>query len=63
MKYQDLKNKTLQEMNDMVKDLVVRLGELRFNKEQGAVKNLAQINLIKKDIARLKLALSLKHES
>ena len=50
-------------MNDMVKDLVVRLGELRFNKEQGAVKNLAQINLIKKDIARLKLALSLKHES
>ena len=52
MKYTDLKNKDIKELQQIVKDLRVKLGKLRFELANKTLKNFNQLKQTKKDIAR-----------
>ena len=58
MKYTDLKNKDIKELQQMEKDLRVKLGKLRFELANKTLKNFNQLKQTKKDIARVLTAIS-----
>ena len=57
MKYKDLQSKSQAELSEMLKELQVKLGKLRFELTNKSVKDVSQIGKTRKDIARVLTAL------
>jgi len=57
MKANELRNKSVEELNKSVSDLKTELLNLRFQLETGELDNPMRINKVKKDIARVKTVL------
>lgn len=53
MKAKDIKDKTVQEMTEMLKEERIKLGKLRFELSNKTLKDISQIKKTKKDIARI----------
>jgi len=53
MKYSELQNKNKSELAEMLKELKVKLGKLRFDLSASTLKDFSQIKKSKKDIARI----------
>jgi len=53
MKYNEIQNKEIVELEQLEKDLRVKLGKFRFELANKALKNFSQIGKIRKDIARV----------
>lgn len=61
MKYSDLNNKGTQELRERLREEKIKLGKLRFELANKALKDSSQIGKVKKDIARLLTAVKLNH--
>jgi ribosomal protein L29 len=61
MEYRNLENRTDVELKNMLEELRVKLGKLRFELANKTLKNFNEINQVKKDIARVLTALSIHH--
>jgi len=57
MKAKELRNKSVDELNKSVGDLKTELFNLRFQLATGELENPMRINMVKKDIARIKTVL------
>jgi len=57
MKIQDVRNMTDGELNEKLKNLKVELFNLRFSHATGQLTNPMQLNVTKKDIAKIKTVL------
>lgn len=57
MKFSDLQSKSQPELNEMLKELRVKLGKLRFELANKALKDTSQLKKVKKDTARILTAL------
>ena len=57
MKANELRNKSVEELNKSVSDLKTELFNLRFQLATGELDNPMRINKVKKDIARVKTVL------
>jgi large subunit ribosomal protein L29 len=57
MKANELKSKTVSELNGLLVDLKTELFNLRFQLATGQLDNTSRINIVKKDIARVKTVL------
>jgi ribosomal protein L29 len=53
MKIQDIKNKSREELNQLLADLRSKLLKLNFDLAENKVKDISQMNKTKKDIARI----------
>lgn len=53
MKYSELQNKNKSELTEMLKELKIKLGKLRFDLSASTLKDVSQIKKSKKDIARI----------
>lgn len=53
MKVEEIREKTDQELQKILKELREKLMRLRFDMASGKVKNIREIRFIKKDIARI----------
>jgi large subunit ribosomal protein L29 len=53
MKYNEIKKKTKDELNDLLKDLKKENYNLRFQKKNGQLDKTGRIKQVKKDIARI----------
>ena len=60
MKYTELQDKTLEELNTLLKDKKVELFENRMKLRTMQLQDSSVIRKIKKDIARIKTAISAK---
>jgi len=60
MKYTELQDKTLEELNQLLKDKKVELFENRIKLRTMQLQDSSVIRKIKKDIARVKTAISAK---
>jgi len=60
MKYTDLQDKTLEELNQLLRDKKVELFENRIKLRTMQLQDSSVIRKIKKDIARIKTAISAK---
>lgn len=60
MKYSDLNNKGIQELQEELREEKIKLGKLRFELANKALKDSSQISKVKRDIARLLTAIVLK---
>jgi large subunit ribosomal protein L29 len=58
MKYIDLKDKSLQELNEMLKEKKVLLFELKAKLKTMQLTNTAELRATKKDIARIQTAIT-----
>ncbi len=58
MDFKDLKNKTADELKEMLSEYKGKLVELRFKDSNHQLKNVREIRQLKKDIARILTALS-----
>lgn len=54
MKAEDLKGKTVDELEKMLMDLKKQQFNLRFQKSQGTLENTAQVRKVRREIARIK---------
>jgi len=54
MKYNEIKKKTQDELDDLLKDLKKESYNLRFQKKNGQLDKTGRIKQVKKDIARIK---------
>jgi len=64
LKYTDLENKDVKELEQIVKGLRVKFGKLRFELANKTLKNFSQIKQTKKNIARALTALkNPKHQA
>ena len=63
MKYTDLKDKSLEELNDMLKEKKVLLFKLRAKLKTMQLTNPNEIKELKKDIARISTAISANKKS
>jgi large subunit ribosomal protein L29 len=59
MRYSDLKDKDVKELQKMAEDLKIKLGRLRFELANKTLKDFSQIKKTKKDIARVLTAVKL----
>lgn len=59
MKYPELENKTIEELRKQMEELKIKLGKLRFELANRALKDFSQIKKAKKDIARILTALKI----
>ena len=57
MKANELKSKTVSELNGLLVDLKTELFNLRFQLATGQLDNTSRINVVKKNIARVKTVL------
>jgi ribosomal protein L29 len=57
MNVQDIREKTVPELNDMLKDLKEDLFKLRFRHAINQLENPMRLSAVKKDIARVKTVL------
>ena len=62
MKLEEIKEKTKEELDKMLKDERENLRKLRFNLASGKVKNVREIRKVKKDIARVLTLLNKKSQ-
>lgn len=53
MKIKELRQKTKDELNQFLKEKKERLCQLKFDLASGKVKNVREIRMVKKDIARI----------
>ncbi len=53
MKFNELENKTKEELNHMLSDLKTKLLKLNFDLADNKVKDVSQVGKTKKDIARI----------
>lgn len=58
MKYADLQNKDIKELQQILKDLRVKLGKMRFELTTNSLKNYSEVGAAKKDIARILTAIN-----
>ena len=58
MKYNEIKKKTQDELDDLLKDLKKESYNLRFQKKNGQLDKTGRIKQVKKDIARIKTKLN-----
>jgi ribosomal protein L29 len=58
MKYGDLENKDINELNEMLKDAKVKLGKLKFELANKALKDFSQIRKARIEIAKLLTAIN-----
>ena len=63
MKNSEIQNKEGSELNEMLKNARIKLGQLKFELANKTLKNPSQIKPVKKEIARLMTALNNKHLS
>ena len=61
MKYVDLENRTEAELQNMLNELKVKLGKMRFELANKTLKNVSEVTMVKKDIARVLTALNANH--
>lgn len=58
MKYNELQGKDQDELQEMLKELKVKLGKFRFESANNTLKDYSQLNKTKKDIARVATAIN-----
>ncbi|MEK7151126.1 MAG: 50S ribosomal protein L29 [Patescibacteria group bacterium] len=58
MKYSDIQFKSQPELNEMLKELQVKLGKMRFELADKSLKDVSQLKKTKKDIARILTAIN-----
>jgi len=58
MKYTDINTKSLQELNELLKEKKVLLFELKAKLKTMQLTNTSELNVVKKDIARIQTALT-----
>jgi len=58
MKYIDLKDKSLSDLETLLKDKKLELFSLRIKKQMSQVQNTAELRVVRKDIARINTAIS-----
>ena len=58
MKIAELRDKTVEELNNRERDLAEQLFKLRFQKATGTVDNPMKIRQVKREIARIKTLLN-----
>ncbi|BCD61421.1 MULTISPECIES: 50S ribosomal protein L29 [Nitratiruptor] len=63
MKYTELKDKSLQELEGMLKDKKVELFKLRMQLKTMQLQDTSQIRKTRKDIARIKTAIAEKRRA
>lgn len=61
VKFSEIQNKEGSELNEMLKNARIKLGQLKFELANKTLKNPSQIKPVKKEIARLMTALNNKH--
>ncbi len=60
MKAEDLRTKTVDELNDQVNDLAKEAFNLRFQQASGQLENTARVRAVRRDLARVKTILKEK---
>jgi large subunit ribosomal protein L29 len=60
MKYSDLADKTVAELNTMLKEKKTELFTLKIKKQMMQLQNTSEIRVAKKDVAKINTALSAK---
>ena len=58
MKYTDINTKSLQELNELLKEKKVPLFELKAKLKTMQLTNTSELNVVKKDIARIQTAIT-----
>jgi large subunit ribosomal protein L29 len=58
MKYTELKDKTLSELETLLKEKKLELFNLRIKKQMSQLTNTAELRVVRKDIARINTAIS-----
>ena len=58
MKVKDIKNKSKKELQELLTETQNKLFKLRLQKQQAQLKNVMDINAVRRDVARLKMLLS-----
>lgn len=53
MKFNDLENKTIQDLNSLLEEAKAKLVKFSFDLERRNLKDVSQIKKVKKDIARI----------
>ncbi len=60
MKAEDLRAKTVDELNDEIDSLAKEAFNLRFQKASGQLENTARVRAVRRDMARVKTVLNQK---
>ena len=60
MKAEDLRAKTVDELNDEIDSLAKEAFNLRFQKASGQLENTARVRAVRRDLARVKTVLNQK---
>ena len=60
MKAEDLRAKTIDELNDEIDSLAKEAFNLRFQKASGQLENTARVRAVRRDMARVKTVLNQK---
>jgi large subunit ribosomal protein L29 len=58
MKYTDLKEKSLSDLETLLKEKKLELFSLRIKKQMSQLQNTSEIRMVRKDIARINTAIS-----
>jgi large subunit ribosomal protein L29 len=58
MKYIDLKDKSISDLETLLKEKKLELFSLRIKKQMSQIQNTAELRVVRKDIARINTALS-----
>ena len=58
MKYTDLKEKSLSDLETLLKEKKLELFSLRIKKQMSQIQNTAELRVVRKDIARVNTAIS-----
>jgi large subunit ribosomal protein L29 len=58
MKFIDLKDKSLDELNKLLDEKKLELFQLKVKKQMSQLQNTAEIRLVRKDIARINTAIT-----
>lgn len=59
MKYTELQSKPQAELNEMLKELQIKLGKLRFELASKSLKDTSQLGKTRRDIARVLTAIKM----
>ena len=57
MKYSDLKDKSLEDLESLLKEKKTELFGLRMKKQLSQLQNVSEIRMVRKDIARINTAI------
>jgi large subunit ribosomal protein L29 len=58
MKYSDLKDKSLEDLESLLKEKKTELFGLRMKKQLSQLQNVSEIRMVRKDIARINTAIN-----